>query len=77
MSQARRSPDRVAVVGAGRVGSTFAYALMLSGIASEIVLVDADRAKAEGEAIDLNHSLPFSYRRTSGPAITLTARKPR
>jgi L-lactate dehydrogenase len=48
-------------VGAGRVGSTFAYALMLSGLASEIVLVDANRARAEGEAMDLNHSLPFSY----------------
>ena len=53
-------PTRVAVVGAGRVGSTFAYALMLSGLASEIVLVDANRPRAEGEAMDLNHSLPFS-----------------
>jgi L-lactate dehydrogenase len=48
-------------VGAGRVGSTFAYALMLSGLASEIVLVDANPAKAEGEAMDLNHALPFSH----------------
>ena len=57
----RTIPDRVAVVGAGRVGSTFAYALLLSGLASEIVLVDANWAKAEGEAMDLNHALPFSY----------------
>ena len=61
MTEARSFPTRVAVVGAGRVGSTFAYALLLSGLASEIVLVDADRAKAEGEAMDLNHSLPFSH----------------
>lgn len=59
--EARRQPARVAIVGAGRVGSTFAYALLLSGLASEIVLVDENRAKAEGEAMDLNHSLPFSH----------------
>lgn len=52
---------RVAVVGAGNVGSTFAYALLLSGLASEIVLIDANRAKAEGEAMDLNHAVPFTH----------------
>jgi L-lactate dehydrogenase len=51
---------RVAVVGAGHVGSTFAYTLLLSGLASEIVLVDADRERAEGEAMDLNHAVPFA-----------------
>ena len=61
MTDLESSPTRVAVVGAGRVGSTFAYALMLSGLASEIVLVDTNRPRAEGEAMDLNHSLPFSY----------------
>jgi L-lactate dehydrogenase len=54
-------PVRVAVVGVGNVGSTFAYALLLSGLASEIVLIDANRAKAEGEAMDLNHTVPFAY----------------
>ncbi len=52
---------RVAVVGTGNVGSTFAYALLLSGLASEIVLIDANRAKAEGEAMDLNHTVPFTH----------------
>lgn len=61
MIDTHRPPVRVAIVGAGHVGSTFAYALMLSGLASEIVLIDANREKAEGEAMDLNHSLPFSY----------------
>ena len=61
MIEAPRHPARVAIVGAGRVGSTFAYALLLGGLASEIVLVDANREKAEGEAMDLNHSLPFSH----------------
>ena len=55
-----RAP-RVAIVGAGNVGATFAYALLLSGLASEIVLIDANRAKAEGEAMDLNHAVPFTH----------------
>jgi L-lactate dehydrogenase len=54
-------PARVAVVGTGNVGATFAYALLLSGMAAEIVLIDANRAKAEGEAMDLNHTVPFSH----------------
>jgi glycine/D-amino acid oxidase-like deaminating enzyme len=40
------SPVRGAVVGAGNVGATFAYALLLSGLASEIVLIDKNRPKA-------------------------------
>ena len=61
MVETLRRSVRIAIVGAGHVGSTFAYALLLSGLASEIVLIDANRAKAEGEAMDLSHSLPFSY----------------
>ncbi len=57
----RPGPVRVAVVGVGNVGATFAYALLLSGLASEIVLIDANRAKAEGEAMDLNHTVPFTH----------------
>ena len=52
---------RIAIVGTGNVGSTYAYALLLSGLASEIVLIDANRAKAEGEAMDLNHAVTFAY----------------
>jgi len=52
---------KVAVVGVGNVGATFAYALLLSGLAAEIVLIDANHAKAEGEAMDLNHAVPFSH----------------
>jgi len=51
--------SRVAVVGVGFVGSTFAYSLMIRGIVSEIVLIDIDERKAEGEAMDLNHGLSF------------------
>jgi len=55
-----RGATRIAVVGAGHVGTTFAYSLLLSGLAAEIVLVDADRARAEGEVMDLNHAVPFT-----------------
>jgi L-lactate dehydrogenase len=41
------------------VGSSFAYALMQRGLANELVLIDKDHARAEGEAMDLNHGLPF------------------
>jgi L-lactate dehydrogenase len=58
---ASSAPVRVAVVGVGNVGATFAYALLLSGLAAEIVLIDVNRAKAEGEAMDLNHALPFTH----------------
>jgi L-lactate dehydrogenase len=52
-------PLRIAIVGAGHVGATCAYALLLSGLAPEIVLIDVDRARAEGEAMDLAHAVPF------------------
>lgn len=51
---------KIAVVGAGYVGATFAYALMISGLASHIVLIDANHERAEGEAMDLNHGASFA-----------------
>ncbi|MHC4200551.1 MAG: L-lactate dehydrogenase [Planctomycetota bacterium] len=51
---------KVVIVGAGAVGSTSAYTLMRSGLADEIVLVDLDRERAEGEAMDMNHGLFFA-----------------
>jgi L-lactate dehydrogenase len=53
-------PTRVAVVGTGAVGSSFAFALLLSGFASEIVLSDANERKAEGVAMDLMHAVPLA-----------------
>src|ERR1700721_2575099 len=52
---------RVAVVGAGFVGSTTAFALLLSGTASEIVLIDRDKRRAEGHAHDLRDAEVFSH----------------
>ncbi|MGC8800453.1 MAG: L-lactate dehydrogenase [Chloroflexus sp.] len=55
----RKRTGKVGVVGTGMVGTSFAYALMQRSLAGELVLIDIDRARAEGEAMDLNHGLPF------------------
>lgn len=52
--------SKVAVVGAGRVGSTFAYTLAASGLVREVVVIDASRERAEGEAMDIAQAMPFS-----------------
>jgi L-lactate dehydrogenase len=54
------SSRKVGIVGAGMVGASFAYALLQRGLASEMVLVDADPDRAFGEAMDLNHGLAFA-----------------
>ena len=51
---------KAAIVGCGFVGSTSAFALMQSGLFTEMVLIDADQNKAEGEALDISHGLPFA-----------------
>ena len=50
---------KVVVVGAGQVGATICFALMMSSLASTIALVDLDSDLAEGHAMDLNHGLSF------------------
>ena len=50
---------KISIIGAGNVGATTAFALMQAPIAGEIVLVDIDAAKAEGEAMDLAHGISF------------------
>jgi L-lactate dehydrogenase len=52
-------PAKVAVVGVGSVGASFAYSLMIHGLVSEISLIDVNAEKAMGEAMDLEHGLPF------------------
>ena len=52
---------KAAMIGCGFVGASSAFALMQSGIFSEMVMIDADHAKAEGEAMDLSHGLPFVH----------------
>lgn len=52
--------SRVALIGSGFVGSSYAFALFNQGLAGELVIIDANRKKAEGDAMDLNHGLPFA-----------------
>lgn len=51
---------KVAIIGAGFVGSSSAFALMQKGIFNELVLIDANKARAEGEAMDISHGLAYS-----------------
>src|SRR4029453_13763227 len=52
---------KIGIVGCGMVGSTSAYALVMSGVGREIVLVDLNRARAEAEAHDIYHAVPFAH----------------
>ncbi|MBI5389187.1 L-lactate dehydrogenase [Candidatus Woesearchaeota archaeon] len=63
---ASKQKTKVAIVGTGFVGATAAYALCIDGIASEIALIDMDKKRAEGEALDLIHGTLF----TSNTKIT-------
>lgn len=58
MSDAYHQATRIAIIGAGRVGSTFAYTALVRGLAAEIVLIDQDQDRAAGEAMDLSHAVP-------------------
>ncbi len=51
---------KTAIIGCGFVGSTIAFSLMQSGLFSEMVLIDADADRAEGEALDISHGTPFA-----------------
>lgn len=50
---------RVVVIGTGFVGSSYSFALLNQGITEELVLIDLNKEKAMGDAMDLNHGLPF------------------
>ena len=52
---------KVGIIGSGFVGATAAYAILLMGNASEVVLVDVNRKRAEAEAADIRHALPFVH----------------
>lgn len=51
---------KVAIIGCGMVGATTAYTLMQHGLFSEMVLVDVNKERAEGEAMDINHGMTFA-----------------
>lgn len=51
---------KVVMIGCGFVGAACCFSIMQSGLFSEMVLIDADKAKAEGEALDISHGIPFA-----------------
>lgn len=51
---------KAVMIGCGFVGSASVFSLMQSGLFSEIAMIDADYAKAEGEAMDIGHGIPFA-----------------
>jgi len=53
--------QKAAVIGCGFVGASSAFSLMQKGLFSELVLIDANQAKAEGEAMDLSHGRPYTH----------------
>ena len=53
--------QKCAVIGCGAVGATIAFAITQKSLFSELVLIDANQAKAEGEAMDISHGLPFTH----------------
>lgn len=52
--------NKITVIGAGQVGSTVAYALIVKGVASEIVLIDINKERAMGEAMDMRQGTPYT-----------------
>ncbi len=80
---------KVTIIGAGSVGSTIAYTMAVNGIATEIVMIDINEAKAMGEALDIRQGVPFcppvsiyagSYQDAQGSDVVILtsgiARKP-
>ena len=61
---------KISMVGAGRVGSTTLFNLLLDGAAQELVLVDIAKERAEGEALDLLHGTASHIAARSTLAIT-------
>ncbi len=51
---------KIALIGTGMVGMSYAYSMLNQTVCDELVLIDIDRRRAEGEAMDLNHGLAFS-----------------
>ncbi len=81
--------NKITIIGTGSVGSTIAYTLTVTGLASEIVMIDINRDKASGEALDIRQGTPFcspvsiyagSYEDAAGSDIVILssglARKP-
>ncbi|MEH7305187.1 L-lactate dehydrogenase [Neobacillus drentensis] len=60
MDNRNKKVNRVVLIGTGAVGCSYAYSMINQGVAEELVLIDVNEAKSEGEAMDLNHGIPFA-----------------
>ncbi|MGP7816932.1 L-lactate dehydrogenase [Niallia sp. 01092] len=56
----KQAINRVVLIGTGAVGCSYAYSFINQGVAEELVLIDVNEKRAEGEAMDLNHGIPFA-----------------
>ncbi|KAB7668390.1 L-lactate dehydrogenase [Bacillus sp. B1-b2] len=56
----KQNINRVVLIGTGAVGCSYAYSFINQGVAEELVLIDVNERRAEGEAMDLNHGAPFA-----------------
>jgi L-lactate dehydrogenase len=61
MSQSTNFSGKIGIVGSGFVGATAAYAMVMRGVGRELVLVDLNRSRAEAEADDIRHAVPFAH----------------
>ena len=52
---------KIGIIGAGGVGSSTAFALIMRGVARKVVLIDQNQSRAEAEAEDIAHATPFAY----------------
>ncbi len=55
----KKLSPKVSIIGCGNVGMRYAYSMIIKGVTRELVLVDYNRKKAEGEAMDLSHGAPY------------------
>ena len=60
MNKKKSNSKKAVMIGCGFVGSASVFALMQSGIYTELALIDEDKNKAEGEAMDISHGIPFA-----------------
>lgn len=55
-----RTTSKVSIIGCGNVGMRYAYAVLIKNLARELVLVDVDKERLEGDVMDLHHAVPFT-----------------
>lgn len=65
--------QKIILVGDGAVGSSYAFSLVTQNIAQELGIIDIDKARTEGDALDLSHALAFTSPKKSIQLVTATA----